>query len=113
MHNAPCYSKSPHNFVFSDEEMLKKLAFRESLLISEVDYPSDSMEVEPRPVGGLCLDIQMVDGYLPKNREMPTDAELDRAVFQTLQKAKQGKGVLTEFCFAQMFVNIKYPNILL
>lgn len=71
--------------------MFKKLVFRESLLISEVDYPSNSKEAEPRAVGGLCLDIQIVDGYQPEKREMPTDAELDREVFQILQRVKNGK----------------------
>lgn len=87
------------NIVFVDDEMFKHLAFRESLLISEVDYPTNSKEVEPRAVGGLCLDIQVVEGHLPANREMPTDAELDRQVFQVLQRVKSGRnrGVLQNF----------------
>lgn len=76
--------------MFLDDEMFQKLAFRETLMISKVDAVAEFREVDPKPVGGLCLDVQMVQGYQPLHKEEPMDADLDIQVFNILQKMKAG-----------------------
>ncbi|KAJ8939320.1 hypothetical protein NQ314_011178 [Rhamnusium bicolor] len=71
-----------------DDELFEKLSFRETLLISALDPDVFCKEVEPKAVGGLCLDIQMAEGHQPEKRERPTDAQLDKEVLELLQKAK-------------------------
>ncbi|KAJ8916532.1 hypothetical protein NQ315_000174 [Exocentrus adspersus] len=71
-----------------DEEMLRKLAFRENLFISELDSLSEPGKAEPKPVGGLCLDIQVVDGHQLIDRDIPSDNEVDLQVFKILQRVK-------------------------
>ncbi|KAJ8982229.1 hypothetical protein NQ317_013531 [Molorchus minor] len=72
-----------------DEEIFQQIAFREMLLISELNMGSDTKLCKPKPVGGLCIDIQTVEGHLPIVREQPVDAELDREIFGILQRVKR------------------------
>ncbi|KAJ8956316.1 hypothetical protein NQ318_015054 [Aromia moschata] len=73
-----------------DDDLFEKLAFRETLLISELNLTADSKECKPKTVGGLCLNVQIAEGHLPQEREQPVDAELDREIFLILQRVRRG-----------------------
>ncbi|CAH1118464.1 unnamed protein product [Phaedon cochleariae] len=75
-----------------DEELMEKLSFRETLLISELDATSagasgSRQESEPTPVGGLCLHVEVVDAYMPDQRM--NNVDMDREIFQIYKRAKQ------------------------
>lgn len=74
--------------LFSDESIMSKLSFTESVLISKIESTIESREVEPKPVGGLCLSIEIVDGYIPEDREISIDEKLERDVTRILKSAK-------------------------
>ncbi|KAG5873451.1 hypothetical protein JTB14_007218 [Gonioctena quinquepunctata] len=83
-----------------DEEMMQKLAFREVLLISEIDSIAYSEYTVPQPVGALCLNVSRVDGHMSeKPLQRATGAELDYEIFKTWQRAKQAS------------INTKYSNV--
>lgn len=69
-----------------DEDTMEQLTFRESVLISEIDSLSSSREVEPKSVGGLCLSVQFVDGFIPEEREMPVEEKIHQE-YKSLRKS--------------------------
>lgn len=75
---------------FLDDELMDKIAFRETILISNLDPPGKK-ETEPRPVGGMVISVQAVDAHLPEERPKLRDNELDLQILQMVQKAKQGR----------------------
>nr|XP_023028854.1 ciliogenesis-associated TTC17-interacting protein-like [Leptinotarsa decemlineata] len=73
-----------------DEEMMQKLAFRESLLISELDSIGNGQDAKTTPVGGLCLSVELTEGFVPEAaKQRTTNAEIDCQILQTWQRAKQ------------------------
>lgn len=49
--------------------MYQKLAFRETLVVSYL--PTKSNQMVPKPVGGLCQDVQLAKGRNPLMRKGP------------------------------------------
>lgn len=72
-----------------NEDIMKQISFRESVLISKVDSVCGSREVEPKAVGGLCLNIQTVDGYIPEKISISQERKIDNRVATILKKARQ------------------------
>ncbi|CAG9857564.1 unnamed protein product [Phyllotreta striolata] len=81
-----------------DDDMIKMLSFRETVLISELDSDrDDSRECTPNPIGSLCLNIDGIHSVLPEGvKRTCTDQELELEVLQTLQRAKHAAGPLSE-----------------
>ncbi|XP_072382624.1 ciliogenesis-associated TTC17-interacting protein isoform X2 [Diabrotica undecimpunctata] len=74
-----------------DEDMIKQLTFSETLVISELDGYENSEETVPKAVGSLVLNILAEDAILPHNiKKKAIDADIEKEVTQTLQRAKQG-----------------------
>lgn len=67
---------------------MRQLSFRESLLVSEIDAIGGSREVEPKPVGGLNLNIEFVDGYISEDSELPFEEKVDQDIAQVLKRTK-------------------------
>lgn len=55
--------------LFADNDLYKQLEFRESVIISLLDKTKDCLI--PKPVGGMCLDIQRATGKNPLIRRIP------------------------------------------
>ncbi|CAH1982201.1 unnamed protein product [Acanthoscelides obtectus] len=84
-----------------DEDTMRALSFRESLLVSFLDnsdetgasvvrIEGDSREVVPCAVGSLCLNIQMVDANQPEDRPTPISSEMmDQQIMNTVKAARQ------------------------
>ncbi|XP_050502658.1 ciliogenesis-associated TTC17-interacting protein-like [Diabrotica virgifera virgifera] len=78
-----------------DEDMIKQLTFSETLVISELDGYKNSKETVPKAVGSLVLNILAEDAILPHNiKKKAIDADIEREVTLTLQRAKQVAGPL-------------------
>lgn len=71
-----------------DTNMMKKLTFKEALLISAIDTCSE--EVEPHAIGALSILIESVDAHVAEERKIPIDEALDLEIFQAVQRAKKG-----------------------
>lgn len=67
---------------------MKKLSFKETVLISEIDTMYMLREVEPKAIGGLCLNIETVDGRIPEDREIPFEEQLEKNIAQILKRTK-------------------------
>lgn len=72
------------------EDIMKHISFRESVLISKVDSVCGSREVEPKAVGGLCLNIQSVDGFL-EEINISQEKQIDNRVAYILKNSRQAR----------------------
>lgn len=75
-------------FFTSDKKMIKKLCFKESLLISAIETGCE--EVEPHAIGALSLFIESVDAHVSDERKVPIDEALDLEIYHAVKRAKKG-----------------------
>lgn len=80
--------------MFADDDLYKKLEFRESVIISVLDKTKDGLL--PKPVGGMCLDIQHATGKNPLERRIPNfhNNKPDAGVIasEIIQKSRNHQG---------------------
>jgi len=74
----------------SDHGIMRQLCFREILIISNVDNPSNSREGKIKGVGGMCLKVELVRGMPPAEPPLNED-DVEQKIAEKIEKIKKGK----------------------
>lgn len=77
---------------FTDDVLIKKLCFREILLISNIDkpVPSESDKIKPAGLGGLCLKVELAQG-MPPSEPLRSEDDIDKNIAERIKQIKLGK----------------------
>ncbi|XP_050315517.1 ciliogenesis-associated TTC17-interacting protein-like [Anthonomus grandis grandis] len=73
-----------------DDALIHQLCFREALIISNIDEPAasgDGKTMKPKPVGGLCLKIEIAKGFPPSQQKSATES--NKNLLERIKKIKQ------------------------
>ncbi|CAG9772739.1 unnamed protein product [Ceutorhynchus assimilis] len=77
---------------YPDETLIRRLCFRETLLISNIDE-LDEENATPKAVGGLCLKVELVRGAQPESNV--TEKQINENIKEKIKELKKQLAVKT------------------